>query len=437
MGQYGEGATQVWRRAFVLSPPAASKNSESGPSQVLPSRPSNAYQPPSDARKFVLEIGNARYEIQAVVVWTIATLLLLLDIASGAFLWIGLRLLFAFMPVGLAQSRGRPFLPWFLYGYIYAPLACIFALILPQAEPLSFARRDLRQAAFSQKSLQQANFQGANLREVDFSRANLAGANFKNAVCTGANFNGASISGACFDQAVLDGATFVQARQGKAAVSLNQVCGSISPIVWTVAVFVLLITTSVLMIVLAVYGWVLGGVAGGLITITRRNRGVAPWMLGGIVAVVSWAEFSEVESLWVALGVVAIAGSLAIAAQWSLKCNSWAGFGAAFGTLISLGVVEVWVAVVAMFVPQLAMKWVIWGVGAIVGCLVGAWMQQGMPSFRKASLNGTDFTGSDLRTADFRETDTAHTTFTGTRRQGALFPNQRQTSLSRLFQRPS
>jgi uncharacterized protein YjbI with pentapeptide repeats len=447
VGQSGGEAAQVWRRTFTLTAPSIPDVADPPVAVDLPPQPA-AYQPPRDPRKLVLEIGRARYEIPAIVVWAIAGVLFLADLIVGSFVWLGLRFVLAALPALVAQSRGRPGWPWFLYGYIYVPLALIFAFILPRQQLPSLAQRQLQQSSFKGRSLQQVDFRSADLRGADFSRADLAGANFGNANCTGANFSGASISGTRFDKATLDQANFTQVRQGKAVVSLAVVFGTIPPVLWGLTLFVLTIAVMA-MTVSWLFSWFpilprvsfyslgTGLVAVGLVALTHRNREAAPLVLGVSAAIASWAGLSNLALLRGGFWLVVIALGLALAAYFSLQRNAWAGYGAALGTLAGLGFIEVWIVVASGFTPAPLLKLLIWGIGAIAGCLSGAWIQATLTSFRAASLNGTDFTQGNLSNADFREANTTRARFKQTQRRGALFSDFPQQSTNRFSQKPS
>ncbi|MEM9505853.1 MAG: hypothetical protein AAGA01_18075, partial [Cyanobacteria bacterium P01_E01_bin.43] len=169
IGQVGAGTTQVWRRSFTLAS-AAAANADEGSPKPSPKRwvgPVNTYQPPRDPRKFVLEIAAKRYEVPAIAVWAIAIGTFLLDMSvfleigtffadAGIdvdvfiFLLTGLlavlvRPALALIPAVFAQRRGRPFLPWFLYGYIFFLVTLIFVLLLKPVEKPDFSQQDLRQ----------------------------------------------------------------------------------------------------------------------------------------------------------------------------------------------------------------------------------------------------------------------------------------------------
>lgn len=447
VGQSGEEAAQVWRRTFTLTTSSTPDVAEPPAGVDLPPQPA-AYQPPRDPRKLVLEIGRSRYEIPAVVVWAIAGLLLLVDVIGGSFVWVVFRFFLAAIPMLVAQAKARPGWPWFLYGYIYVPLALIFALLLPLPQPPSFVQRQLQRVSFQGRSLQHIDFRSADLREADFSRADLAGANFSNANCTGANFSGASISGTRFDKATLDQANFTQVRQGKAVVSLAVIFGTIPPVLWGLVLFVLTIVVMAMTFSwlfswfpilprVTFYSLATGLVAVGLVALTHRNREAAPLILGVSVAIASWAGLSNLALLQGGFWLVAIALGLALAAYFSLQRNAWAGYGAALGTLAGLGFIEVWIAGASGFTPAPLLKLLIWGMGAIAGCLSGAWIQATLPSFRAANLNGTDFTQGNLSNADFREANTTRASFKQTQRRGALFSDFPQKSTHRFSQKPS
>jgi len=443
VGQSGGEAVQLWRRSFTLAVPSPPDTAESPAAVDLPPQPT-AYQPPRDSRKLVLEIGRSRYEIPAIIVWVIAGILFLADLIVGSWVWLGLRFVLAALPALVAQSRERPGWPWFLYGYIYVPLALIFALILPRQQPPSLAQRHLRQVSFRGRSLQQVDFRSADLRGADFSRADLAGANLEKANCTGANFSGAAISGTRFDQATLDQANFTQVRQGKAVVSLSAVLGTIPPVVWGLILFLLTIAVALLAVLGApilsratFYSGAASLVAIGLVALTHRHRAAAPLVLGVSVAIASWAGLANLAFLWGGFWLVAIAPGLALAAYVSLRQNAWAGYGAALGTLAGLGFIEVWIALASGFTPFPLLKLLIWGMGAIAGCLSGAWIQATLPSFRAASLNGTDFTQGNLSNADFRDANITYAVFHQTQRRGALFSDSPQSNTHHFSQKPS
>ena len=443
VGQSGGEAVQVWRRTFTLTTPTTPEVAEPPAAIDLPPQ-SAAYQSPRKPHHLVLEIGRSRYEIPASVVWAIAGLLCLVDLVDGSFIWMALRFVLAALPVLVARAKGRPGWPWFLYGYIFMPLALIFALILPLPQPVSFAQRHLGQVSFQGRSLQHADFRSADLRGADFSRTDLAGANFGNANCTGANFSGASISGTSFAKATLDQATFTQVRQGKAAVSLAAVLGTIPPVVWGLLFFVLAIAVALLTVLsppivsrATFYSLATGLAAIGLIALTHRNRAAAPLVLGVSVAIASWAGLTNLALLRGGFWLVAIALGLALAAYFSLQRNSWAGYGAATGTLAGLVFIEVWIAVASGFTPTPLLKLLIWGIGAIAGCLAGAWIQATLPSFRAASLNGTDFTKGNLSNTDFREANTLQAIFKQAQCRGALLSDSHQKSTHRFSQKPS
>lgn len=435
VGQSGTGTAQVWRRTFMLRVAAPL------PSPLLPAKPSTAYQSARDPQKFVLEIGDSRYEIPAAVVLAIAGLVFCFSITSSSLFLMGLPVLLAFIPAIIARSRGRPWLPWFLYGYIFMLLALVFALILPQDQPQNFARQDLRRISFRQQFLQRADFQQANLQGVDFSQADLAGANFRKANCTGANFSGASISGTCFDQAILDQANFSYCRKDSMDMSLSQVLGSIASVVWGIAIFIgllaavlLLLQPAILLEAFAVYACAACVATIGLVKAARWHRSVVPLWLGMITILTVGALVGLTTSLSDVMRLIVLAISLALVAQWALARNSWTGFGAALGHLVSLSMLEVSVVVVNGLMLPLFMKLLIWGLGAIAGCLTGAWIQQSITSFQGASLQGANFTGSDLTAANFRHTDLSQTILTSARCKGMLFPKAMPLAISNLWQ---
>ncbi|NEQ95274.1 MAG: pentapeptide repeat-containing protein [Cyanothece sp. SIO2G6] len=445
VGQSGGETPQIWRRSLTLSSPAT-PDAEENPTVVDLPPQSTAYQPPRNPQKVVLEIGRSRYEIPAIIVWAFAGLLFLFDLRSGSFAWLGLRFFLAAIPAWVAQSRGRPGLPWGLYGYIFVPLALIFALILPQPQPHSLAQRNLKQASFRGRSLQRTDFRSADLRGADFSRTDLAGANFGNANCTGANFSGASISGANFNKTILDQANFTQVRQGKAVVSLAAVLGTIPPILWGLIIFLLTIA-GIGMTFFWIFSWIpilpfvtsysfaTGLVAIALVGLTHRNRDAVPLILGVSVAVSSWAGLTNLAVSQGGFGFVAIALALAVIAYVFLGQNVWTGYGAAVGVLAGLACIEGWIAVANGFPLPTLLKLLICGIGAIAGYLAGAWTQATLPSFRAASLDGTDFTQGNLNNSDFRDTDTTRAIFKRTQRRGALFSDSTQPIANPLLQK--
>lgn len=94
-------------------------------------------------------------------------------------------------------------------------------------------------------------------------------------------------------------------------------------------------------------------------------------------------------------------------------------------------------ALASGFTPFPLLKLLIWGMGAIVGCLSGAWIQATLPSFRAASLNGTDFTQGNLSNADFRDANITYAVFNQTQRRGALFSYSPQSNTHHFSQKPS
>ncbi|MEM7649858.1 MAG: pentapeptide repeat-containing protein, partial [Cyanobacteria bacterium P01_A01_bin.70] len=429
--------------------------------------PVNTYQPPRDPRKFVLEIAAKRYEVPAIAVWAIAIGTFLLDMSvfleigtffadAGIdvdvfiFLLTGLlavlvRPALALIPAVFAQRRGRPFLPWFLYGYIFFLVTLIFVLLLKPVEKPDFSQQDLRQVSFARQSLRQVNFQGANVAGVDFSQADLAAANFKQANCTGTRFNQASIRGTCFDQATLSQATFVRARQGTAAIAINRTFSSIPPLLWgLIIVFVAIPTLAggllfaigplfrILLLIGLGYTVMSLGITWVVIKLTHLNREAAPLIWGGGVGLAIVVRLSATPMTPTMPGLIVISLGLAAIAQVSLLINRWHLYGAAIGALSTLCFTEVWAVLFQLYVMPVGLRWVFAVLGALIGCLIGAGIQQGLPSFRAARLINTDFSYADLKLADFRETEMQQATFYRAQLPGAFRPTGRRQWLANL-----
>lgn len=450
IGQSGANAAQVWRRSFSLASASAAEVTPPNPPQTR-SRPSpQGYQPPRDPRKFVIEIGAERHEVSAIIVWTIAIAFLVLDVWGATFsgialLWLMLRLALALMPPVIAEQRGRPFLPWCLYGYINFPVVLVFAFLLRKEALPDFSHQDLRQLSFVGQSLREANFQGANVAGADFSQTDLAAANFHRANCTGARFDQASIRGTCFDQAILDQATFVSARQGEAAISVNKIFSSIPPILWSVliALFMLLSLSGllsiaisplfrILLLIFAMYCVLGAGITWSLIKLTHLNREAAPLVLIGFSGMAIWAWASADEAAPVVPGLVLIVVGLAAIAQLFLYCNSWSKFGATMGALSTLCLTETWAVFFKFYAMPINMRWIFAVLSAILGCLIGAWIQQELTSFKAARLANTNFTTANLTLADFRDADIQPATFHRAQMKGIFLSTGRRKQLTTI-----
>lgn len=448
ISQSGANAAHVWRRSFSLLSDSISDVPISN-SPKLRSKPlSMAYQPPRNPSKFVIEVSAQRYEVPAIIVWAIAGGFFFLDILGAMtngimLLWLMLRLSLALIPALIAQQRGRPFLPWFLYGYIYFLVALVFAILIKQREIPDFSHQDLRQVSFARQSLQQANFQGANVSGVDFSQTDLSAANFKQADCTGACFNQASIRGTCFNQAILNQATFVRARQGKAAISINKIFSSIPPILWGFLVVMLTVVSLMGLLTLAIgpqfrillmivlgYGVMSFGITWSLINLIHTNREAAPLVLGFGVGLAIMVQLSADELTPIVPGLGVITLFLAAIAQCLLHSNRWSQFGAAIGALGTLCFTEAWVVFFKVYAMPVGTRWVFAVVSAITGCLLGAFIQQGLTSFRAAHLTNADFTTADLQLADFRDADIQQATFNRAQMKGVFLPTGRRQQLA-------
>ncbi|MEM1281891.1 MAG: pentapeptide repeat-containing protein, partial [Cyanobacteria bacterium P01_H01_bin.152] len=224
-----------------------------------------------------------------------------------------------------------------------------------------------------------------------------------------------------------------------------KIFNSIPPILWSVliALFMLLSLSGllsiaigplsrILLLIFAMY-WVLSsGITWGLIKLTHLNHEAAPLILIGVVGLAIWVWASADESTPIVPGLVLIALGLAAIAQWFLYCNSWSKFGATMGALGTLCLTEAWAVFFKFYAMPINARWIFAVLSAILGCLIGAWIQQELTSFRAARLANTNFTTANLKLADFRDANIQQATFHRAQMKGIFLSNRRQLQLTTI-----
>ncbi len=223
----------------------------------------------------------------------------------------------------------------------------------------------------------------------DFSRQNLQGRSFKGQNLTGANFAYADIRGANFTDTVLTNTDF---RYAKAGLQLRS----------TIALLIislLLSATSALTLTKAVD-----------IAATNEN-----WYKAGAAALT-----------WIGVGIVAIAGIIALSLAYTLAnvvgvprglsliiFSTVASFGAIYGIgSLNIGVIGLGIALVLFLTAYISWQ-TLTGNEKYEGIrkIAIAFGATGGTSFFGADLTDADFTGAILRNTDFRKANLTRTRF--------------------------
>ncbi|MEO0406189.1 MAG: pentapeptide repeat-containing protein [Cyanobacteria bacterium P01_A01_bin.135] len=408
---------------------------------ISPAKPS---QKPAENGTFALELGASRYDLPANAVLVVTGVLALLIWQGSGPVGVSLAGLVALLPAAIASRRGRPFLSWYCYGFIFFLGALVLALLLsPTPKP-----------DFSGQSLQNRSFRGQFLKGVSFRNANLDGADFSSAVLSGATFEGASGVGACFNRATLSGtnfsgatlkqASFDAARTGPARRSIGPLLSQIPLSLWAIITIggILLFVSSLVpgarffaigrlflpVLLLSLAG--LAAVAWGTVAwwqLYYQRPQYGQWIL--LAAAVLPALLCLAKPRPATITVVVLAALVAFSGRivWLVRQQRWRCLWPWMGALLGVSVDELMPVLVTAALPAWGLFFLLWGSGAITGRIARAWTEEGMLRFVGADLTDATFKRATLHQVDFRQTSLPPDVLTtATVRQAFFSKNLRQ-----------